>query len=89
MISKDEKFYDVPKKSKESISEKSEQKSDQSVPKWVEVSEERFDFIKLKINSNKDLATMTDNKRYTLNDANRLVNKIAEQKIGKNNFIKE
>ena len=28
MISKDEKFYDAPKKSEESISEKSEQKSD-------------------------------------------------------------
>ena len=37
---------------------------------------------------NKDLATMRNNKRYTLNDANKLVNKIAEQKIGKNNAIK-
>ena len=36
----------------------------------------------------KDLATMIDNKRYTLNDANKLVNKIATQKIGKNNAIK-
>ena len=33
IISKDEKFYDAPKKSEESISEKSEQKSDQSIPK--------------------------------------------------------
>ena len=32
---------------------------------------------------------MTDNKKYTLDDANELVNKIAEQKIGKNNAIKE
>ena len=32
---------------------------------------------------------MIDNKRYTLNDANKLVNKRAEQKIGKNNAIKE
>ena len=32
---------------------------------------------------------MIDNKRYTLNDANKLVNKRAEQKIGKNNVIKE
>ena len=38
---------------------------------------------------NRDLPTMIDNKRYTLNDANELVNKIAEQKIGKNNAIKE
>ena len=53
------------------------------------MSEERFDFIKLKINRNKDLATMINNKRYTLNDTNKLVNKIAEQKIGKNNAIKE
>ena len=32
---------------------------------------------------------MINNKRYTLNDANKLVHKIAEQKIGKNNAIKE
>ena len=37
---------------------------------------------------NKDSATMIDNKRYTLNDANEFVNKIVEQKIGKNNAIK-
>ena len=47
------------------------------------------DFMKLKINTNKNLTTMIDNKRYTLNDANELINKIAEQKIGKNNAIKE
>ena len=50
IISKNKKFYDAPKKSEESISEKSEQKSDQSIPKWVQVSQERFDFIKFKIN---------------------------------------
>ena len=50
---------------------------------------DRFDFIKFKINTNKDLDTMIDNKRYTINDANELVNKIDEQKIGKNNAIKE
>ena len=32
---------------------------------------------------------MIDNKRYTLNDANELINKIAEKRIGKNNAIKE
>ena len=89
IISKNKKFYDAPKKSEESISEKSEQKSDQSIPKWVQVPKDRFDFIKLKINTNKNLATMINNKRYTLNDAKELVNKIAEQKIGKNNAIKE
>ena len=52
------------------------------------MSEDRFNFIKLKINEKKDLATMIDNKRYTLNDVNELVNKIAKQKIGKNNAIK-
>ena len=36
-ISLDEKFYDVPKKSEKSISEKSKQKSDQSIFKWVQV----------------------------------------------------
>ena len=49
----------------------------------------KIDFIKPKINMNKDLSTMIDNKRYTLNDANKLVNKIAEQKSGKNKSIKE
>ena len=52
------------------------------------MSEDRFNFIKLKINEKKDLATMIDSKRYTLNDVNELVNKIAKQKIGKNNAIK-
>ena len=87
IISRNEKFYDVPKKSEESISVKSEQKSGESIPKWVQVSKDRFYFIKLKINKN--LVTVIDNKRYTLNDANELVNKIAEQKIGKNSAIKE
>ena len=89
IISKCDKFYDAPKKSEESISQKSGQKSDPSIPKWVQVSKDWFDFIKLKINSNKDLVTTIKNKRYTLNNANKLVNKIAEQKIGKNNAIKE
>ena len=40
IISKDEKFYGASKKSEESISEKSEQESDQSIPKWVQVSKE-------------------------------------------------
>ena len=31
---------------------------------------------------------MINNERYTLNEANELVNKIAEQKVGKNNAIK-
>ena len=31
---------------------------------------------------------MIDNKRYTLNDVDELVNKITKQKIGKNNGIK-
>ena len=52
------------------------------------MSEDRFNFIKLKINEKKDLATMIGNERYTLNDVNELVNKIAKQKIGKNNAIK-
>ena len=88
IISKDEKFYDAPKKSEESISEKSEQKSDQSIPKWVQVSEDRFNFIKFKINKNKKLSTTIDKKNYTLNDVKELVNKRAEKKIGKNNAIK-
>ena len=89
IISKNEKFYDALKKGEESISKKLEQKSDQSIPKWMQVPKDRLDFIKLKINTNKGLATMINNTRYTLNDTNELVNKIAEQKIGRNNAIKE
>ena len=48
----------------------------------------QFDFIKLKISKSKALATTINSKRYTLNDANELIHKIAEQKIGKNNAIK-
>ena len=48
---------------------------------WV--SEDRFKSIKLKINKNKDLSTTISNKRYKLNDANEIINKIAEQKIDK------
>ena len=88
IISMVEKFYDVPRKSEKSISEKSEQKSDQSILKCVQEPKNRYDFIKVKINTNKDLATIIDNKRYTLNDASKLVNKIVEHKIGKNNAIK-
>ena len=41
-------FYDASKKSEKSISEKSEQKYDQSISKWVQVSKDRFNFIKFK-----------------------------------------
>ena len=88
IISRDEKFYGGPKKSEESISDKLEQNSDQSIPKWVQVLKDGFDFIKPKINTNKGLAFIIDNKRYTLNDTNELVNKIAEKKTGKINAIK-
>ena len=72
IISKNEKFYDTPKKGEERILVKLEQKSDQSISKWVQVAKDRFDFIKLKINANKNLATMIDNKRYTLADGNEI-----------------
>ena len=52
------------------------------------MSEDRFNFIKFEINENKDLGTTMDSKRYTLNDANELVNKIAKQRILKINAIK-
>ena len=48
--------------------------ADQSIPKWVQVSKDKFDSIRLKINTNKNLATMINNKRYTLSDANELKN---------------
>ena len=51
------------------------------------MSEERFNLIKQIINENKDLGTTINNKRYTLRDANDLVDKIAKKKIGKNKAI--
>ena len=80
IISKNERLYDASKKSEESISEKSDQESDQLIPKWVQVSKDRFDFIKLKTNKDKYLATMINGERYTLNYGNKLVNKTAEKK---------
>ena len=59
----------------------------------MQVSEDSFHFIKLKINKNKNLATTIDKDgvktRYSLNDANELVNKIAMKKNGKNSAIKK
>ena len=55
----------------------------------MQVSEDSFNFIKLKINKNKKLSTTIDKKKYALNDVNELVNKRAEKKIGKNNAFKE
>ena len=76
IISMVEKFYGAPKKSEESISGKLEQESDQSFPKWVQVSKDRFDFIKLKINKNKNLG-----KNNAIKEYNNLVNKA--EKIAK------
>ena len=42
--------------------------------------EDRFNCIKLQINWNKNLSTTIDNKRYTLDDVNDLVNQIAKGK---------
>ena len=67
----------------ESIAEKSEKKSDQSIPNWVKVSEKRFNLIKRIINENKDLGTTIDGKRYTIIGANDLVNKIAKKRLAK------
>ena len=49
--------------------------------------EEKFNLVKEITNRNKDLRTTINSKRYTLNDANDLVNRIAKQKIGKNKAI--
>ena len=52
------------------------------------MSEKRFNLIKEIINKNKNLGTTINNKRYTLKDANDLVDKIAKKKkIGKNKAI--
>ena len=47
------------------------------------MSEERFNLIKKIIIENKNLGTTINNERYTLNDVNDLVDKIAKKKIGK------
>ena len=52
------------------------------------MSEERFNLIKKIINENKNLGTTINNEKYTLKDANDLVDKIAIKKTGKNNTIK-
>ena len=83
IISKDEKFYDAPKKSEENISEKIKQESDQSIPKWMQVPKDRFDFIKVIVNKNKGLSIMIDSERYTLNDVNELVNKQLKKRLVK------
>ena len=88
IITKSEKFFDAPKKITESIrEEKSKKERDRSVPKQVKVPEEKFNLVKEITNKNKDLGTTINSKRYTLNDANDLVNRIAKQKIGKNKAI--
>ena len=83
IISMGEKIYDAPTRSEESTSEILERKSDQSIPKWVQVSENRFNFIKLKINKNKKIGTTIDKNNYTLNNAYELINKIAGKKLVK------
>ena len=70
------------------MSEKSEQISDQSNLKWVKVSEDRFNFIKQTFSKNENFSTTIDGERYILNDGNKLVNKISDESIGKNNVIK-
>ena len=55
----------------------------------MEVSKDKFDFIKPKINKNKSLTTMIDNSGSTLNDANELIYEIGEKKISKNYAIKK
>ena len=63
------------------IEQNPKEESDQSFLNWVKVSEERFNLIKQIINKNRDLDTTINIKRYTLNDADVLVNKIAKNEI--------
>ena len=82
IITKSEKFFDAPKKITESVTEeKSKKESDWSIPIWVKVSEERFNLIKKIIIENKNLGTTINNERYTLNDVNDLVDKIAKKRL--------
>ena len=82
IITKSEKFFEAPEKITERVTEeKSKKGSDRSIPDWVKVSEERFNSIKQIINKNKDLGTTINYKRYTLIDANDLVNKIVKKRL--------
>ena len=49
----------------------------------MKVSKERFNLIKQIINKNKDLGTTINNRRYTLKDANDLVDKIAKKELAR------
>ena len=80
IIRKSEDFFDAPEKFTEGVTEeKSKKESDQSIPVWVKVSEERFNLIKEVINKDKNLGTSKDNERYILKDANDLVIKTAKK----------
>ena len=82
IITKSEKFFEAPEKITERVTEeKSKKGSDRSIPDWVKVSEERFNSAKQIINKNKDLGTTINNRRYTLINANNLVNKIAKKRL--------
>ena len=51
------------------------------------MSEDRFNFIKQTFSKNENFSTTIDGERYTLNDGNKLVNKISDESIGKNDVI--
>ena len=77
---KSKKLFDAPDQITESVKEqKSKEESDRSIPNCLKVSDKRFNIIKQIINENKDSGTTTNDKRYTLNDANDLVNIIAKK----------
>ena len=77
---KSKKLFDAPDQITESVKEqKSKEESDRSIPNCLKVSDKRFNIIKQIINENKDSGTTTNDKRYTLNDANDLVNMIAKK----------
>ena len=47
------------------------------------MSEERFNLIKEIVDKNKNLGNTINNKRYTLKDANDLVDKIAKKRLAR------
>ena len=51
------------------------------------MSEDRFNFIKQTFSKNENFSTTIDGERYILNDGNKLVNKISDESIGKNDVI--
>ena len=78
-ISKNEEFFDAPKKIEKSVPE-------ESVFEPIKVSKDKLDSIKIKILRNKKIST-TIEKKNTLSDVNSSVNKIDRKRNSEDEAI--